>query len=138
MVCIGTAFRPPRGDDDEGWEVAERLVAMGHHFASTRRRQALPRTFKELESWLAQQHDVWLAEKSVVFTENGALRVGRRELVDGERVMAWHAGAWREGELKCRGDGGRLLTRPNIVFGSLRSQQVTPASRLRVLKRVSL
>lgn len=138
MVCIGTAFRPPPGSDDEGWQVAERLVALGHRFASTQSRQSLPRTLKELDSWLAQQDDVWLPEKSVVLTESGELRFGRRVLAEGERVLTWHAGDWREGEVKSRGDGGRRLQRPLVVFRSFRSQAVTTTTRLRALKRVTL
>jgi hypothetical protein len=141
MSSTGSAFRPPARTDDEGWQVAERFIALGYRYGVRRTRQALPRTRRELEAWLAlaQQDDEWLPEGRIVLGRNRLgqpqWRLGRQVLADGERVMTWSAGAWHEATLTTRGDGGRILARPVVVLASTNQiRPVTAATRLRALK----
>src|SRR5690348_17082146 len=50
MLWTGTAFRPPRRDDDEGWLIAERILVAGHRFRATRNRGRFPRRLAEVVS----------------------------------------------------------------------------------------
>lgn len=137
MLWTGTAFRPPRQDDDEGWEVVRSLLEAGFRYHGTRSRRRVPRTRKELEAWLAAQAapEGWLAEK-VVRVRRGAsgpaVRWGPRELADRERVVVWHDGAWREGELLLTGDGGRPLAAPVVKLARRGSVALATGSRVRV------
>jgi hypothetical protein len=139
MLWTGTAFRPPRRGDDEGWLIAERLLRAGHRFRSTRRRERFPRKLSEVDAWLRNRaaERVWLVERplSVKKMPGRDLQVlsGRRILVDGEPILILRRGAWDEGRLKLSGDGGRPLTSPMVTLSSTgRSIPLTSQSRARV------
>lgn len=99
MRLTGTAFRPPRSDDKEGWQVAEKLMKAGFVFASTRTRRRVPRTLADFDIWLANRDagEVWLDEQPVkLVTSDGksVAAVGRRKLLHREPVQIWHQGTW--------------------------------------------
>lgn len=134
MKYCGAAFRAPVHDDVEGWDVAERLVAAGHLFHSTRRRQALPRTLRELASW-QQQESSWSAEaKAAVEVIDGRLhvRVGAHALGDREALQVWAEG-WKPAILRLLGDGALPLPAPVLLVGA-RVIQLERHTRLRVLQ----
>jgi hypothetical protein len=139
MLWTGTAFRPPRRGDDEGWLIAERILRAGHRFRATRRRERFPRKLGELGSWLRSRERgrVWLAEKalSVEKVPGGDLKVrlGRRTLADGEQILILHRRVWDVGRLKLRGDGRRPLPSPLVTLSSTgRSVPLTSQTRTRV------
>lgn len=130
MRYCGSAFRPPPRDDVEAWAVAARLIAAGHCFRSTRRRQAYPRTFSELVAF-EQQELFWAPEgKARCDSDDGQLRVwvGAHEVRDGERVLVWNRG-WQPASIRFPCDGP--LQRAVLVLGS-RVLTVERHTRLRV------
>lgn len=138
MIWTGTAFRPPRKGDDEGWLVLERILGSGFRFWATARRQRVPRTMKELDPWLRGQSapDGWLPEQKVRIARaagRAALRCGRRAPRDRDDVLVWHDGDWRQGELRLLGDGGRRLPSPVVSLQAPRRTVVVSAgTRLRL------
>jgi hypothetical protein len=142
MLWTGTAFRPPRRDDDEAWLVAGRILGAGHRFRTTRSRERLPRTLAEVDAWLNSRtrSQVWLGEKtlSVEKGAGGSVRVrsGRRLLTDGEPVLVLHKGVWDEGRLKLYGDGGKPLSSPLVMLpGAPRSVPLDSSARVRLKSR---
>ena len=142
MLWTGTAFRPPRRDDDEAWLVAGRILAAGHRFRATRLRERLPRTLAEVDAWLNSRvrARAWLGEKtlSVEKGAGGSVRVrsGRRLLTDGEPMLVLRKGVWDEGRLKLHGDGGRPLPNPLVMFpGNRRSVPLVSCARVRLTSR---
>jgi len=140
MRLTGTAFRPPRSDDKEGWQVAEKLMKAGFVFASTRTRRRVPRTLADFDIWLANRDagEVWLDEQPVkLVTSDGksVAAVGRRKLLHREPVQIWHQGTWIVGEIRLHGDGGRPLVLPRVMLGYRRSLPLSAQSRLRVIRR---
>jgi hypothetical protein len=139
MLWTGTAFRPPRRADNEGWLIAERILLAGHRFRATRDRERFPRTLVEVDAWLeshARGHR-WLEENpiSVEKTSVGELKVrsGRRLLIDGEPLLVLNGGAWDEGRLRLRGDGRRPLSGPMVNLPSARrSLPLTSGTRVRL------
>jgi hypothetical protein len=134
MKYSGTAFRAPAHDDVEGWGVAERLIAAGHLFRSTRRRQAFPRTFRELEDW-QKQEAFWSPEgKAKVEVVDGRLHVwvGAHKLENREELQVWAEG-WKTGVMRLVGDGGLPLPRPVLMLGR-RVMVVERHTRIRVLQ----
>ena len=139
MLWTGTAFRPPRRSDDEGWLVAERVLLAGHRFRATRRRDRFPRKVAEVSDWLKSRERgrVWLAEKplSMEKVPGGDLKVrlGRRTLVDGEPILILHRGVWDEGRLKLSGDGHRPISNPMVtLLSTRRNVPLTSRTRARV------
>jgi hypothetical protein len=138
MLCTGTAFRPPRKDDNEGWVVVERLLTTGFRFFSTSQRRRVPRTLKELEAWIRAREgpDGWLPERRVRIRRDASrpvLRWGQHELVDGRQVLIWHEGDWLEGRVRLLGDGRKVLPNPVVtVRRTRRSVQLTSDVRLRL------
>lgn len=137
MTFTGNAFRPPRRSDVEGWLVAERLIEAGHHFHSTSHRQAMPRTHRELESWLAARasEPEWLPERALVLGADGVLRSGRRVVHDREAVLVLSAGAWKEGTVRLLGDGARALSTPVIEMSARRYLAIDADMRVRLRAR---
>ncbi len=130
MRCCGSAFRAPPRDDVEAWVVAERLIAAGHCFRSTRRRQAYPRTFAELATF-EQREAFWAPEAKARFdSRDGTLRVwvGPHEVRDRDDVMVWNRG-WQPASIRFPCDGP--LQRAVIVLGT-RVLTVERHTRLRV------
>jgi hypothetical protein len=140
MLWTGTAFRPPRRDDDEGWRVAARILAAGHRFRATRARKKFPRTPAEVDRWLELQATgrEWLAEKplSVETPRGGGVRVraGRRTIVDGEPILVLYRGHWTEGRVRYHGDGHTALATP-LVKLSRTSVALTARTRARVQRQ---
>jgi len=138
MLCAGTAFRPPRQGDDEGWAVAEKLLAMGFRYVSTRRRRRVPRTMKELEVWTraAASPEGWLSERRVrIHREKGraVVHCGPQEIGDGQKVLVWSDGEWVEGRVRLLGDGRKMLPNPRVILsGTRRSVALEPDLRLRL------
>jgi hypothetical protein len=139
MLWTGTAFRPPRKQDDEAWSVLEGLFAAGFRFDSTSERGRVPRTRKELEAWRREREspDGWLPECPARVRRGDAGPVvhgARRALTHGERVLLWHEGAWSEGWLRLQGDGGLPLANPVVVALARphRAVMLTAGSRLRL------
>jgi transposase-like protein len=142
MQWTGTAFRPPRRDDDEAWQVAERLLAAGVRFRATRQRQRMPRTLAEVGPWLEQQRDdAWLGERTAAVSQaadgSWSCRCGRRALADRDHVRVWQDGAWQDGHLQLLGDGGKRLPQPviTLVGSPQRTLPLTATTRLRVPRR---
>jgi hypothetical protein len=142
MLWTGTAFRPPRRDDDEAWQVAKRVIVAGFRYRSTRQRQRFPRTLDELKIWIREQKkgDSWLPERKLLMAKGAdgrlALQTGQRILSDGERVLVYHGRRWQEGHVKFRGDGGVPLFKPVIMLSSTRrSVPITSRTRIRTRNR---
>lgn len=136
MTWAGTAFRPPPKGDDKAWTVVEKLLASGFRFRATSTRRRVPRTEKELDAWLAEQKepDLWLAEHRVRVQRGRGRPVvysGRRKLLDGELVLLWEAGAWREAKLRLHGDGGVPIPNP-VAQLSGHTVLLTSESRVRI------
>jgi len=138
MLWTGTALRPARRGDDEGWLIAERLGLAGRRFRATRRRERFPRTLAAVGPWLElhERGRVWLVEKplSVEKVPGGLeVRSGRRILADGEPFLILHRGVWDEGRLKLSGDGRRPLSNPMVTLSSTRRNvPITSRTRARV------
>ena len=138
MLCAGNAFRPPRQGDEEGWAVAEKLLAMGFRYVSTRRRRRVPRTMKELEVWTraAASPEGWLSERRVrIHREKGraVVHCGPLEIGDGQKVLVWSDGEWVEGRVRLLGDGRKMLPNPRVILsGTRRSVALEPDLRLRL------
>jgi hypothetical protein len=105
MLWAGTAFRPPRKGDDEGWLVVEQLLGSGFRYVTTsRHRRRVPRTLEELDAW-RKKIEVplgWAAECQVRMprgASSSGVRCGQHALFDGQEVLAWHGGKWREGRI---------------------------------------
>lgn len=138
MRFTGNAFRPPRRNDDEAWEVAERLIRAGYKFHSTSERQSFPRTLRELEPWLAERttEPLWLPERSMVVVADGVVRWGVRLARDREPALVLVDGRWREGWVRLSGDGSVTLSSPVIeVFRPRRFHPITSALRVRLKGR---
>jgi hypothetical protein len=138
MRWTGTAFRPPRKQDDEAWRVAERLIAAGVRFRSTRQRQRLPKTLRELKEWTKEQagRDTWLPERKLSIVCRGdrkiTARSGPRTLAHGECVLVYHGGRWKTARVKFRGDGGRPLVNPVVTLVRTNGNvPITARTRLR-------
>lgn len=139
MRWTGTAFRPPRKGDEEGWLVVERLFAAGFRFHATRERRRLPRTLRELDAWLAEQErpDSWVAERRALIRQRAGrpvVRCGDHELRDCEPVLLWYGGAWLEGKLLLPGPG-RAHLRDALVKLTVRRRSVVLASGARLRLR---
>lgn len=139
MIWIGAAFRPPRRDDDEGWQVAERLVAAGFRYHSTRRRTRVPRTLAELEAWTTARDapDAWRPEEqpTIATGPRGVeVRARGRTLHHGEALLVRVGRSWREGRLKLLGDGGRPLATAVVVLEGSKVHTLGPRSRIRVAR----
>jgi hypothetical protein len=135
MTWTGTAFRPPKRDDLEGWEVARQVIAAGVRYLSTRSRQRMPRTRAELAAWQAARGQArrWLPERKLRRTSAG-LSWGPRALRDREPALVLVAGRWRAGQVKVRGDAGKRLAAPVIVLdGSAEIVALSLEARLRLL-----
>jgi hypothetical protein len=138
MLWTGTAFRPPRKDDDEAWRVVEALLNAGFRFRSTRLRQRYPRSAKELDRWLQAQResDRWLPERKVLIEAgkpHPIVRCGRRKVGDREGVLLWLHGLWAEGRVILFGDGRRPLASPVVKLQATRQLvPLTSRSRLRL------
>lgn len=120
MVWAGTAFRPPRRTDDAGWETVAGVLAAGGRYRSTRSRQRMPRTPKELAAWLARPPTGWRPEQVAVLEADAAgvverVRVGSRLLEVGELARCWHDGRWVDTVVRWTGDGNRPLPAPVLV-----------------------
>jgi len=144
MLWTGTAFRPPRRDDDEGWLIAERILTAGYRFRAKRDRGRFPRKLAEVDAWLKShaQGRRWLEEKPVSVEKSSSgeprVRSGRRLLTDREPILVLHRGAWDEGRLKLRGDGGKPLSTPMVSLpSSRRSVPLTSGIRMRLRSRTS-
>ena len=137
MIWTGTAFRPPRRNDEEGWEVAERLIRAGYRFYSTSQRQLFPRTLRELESWLAERRakQTWLPEQPIALVRGGAIRWGPRLLKDCEPALVLVERRWLEGCVRLRGDGGVRLSSPVIALPPRRFIPITAGLRVRLRGR---
>jgi len=142
MLWAGTAFRPPRQEDDEAWQVAERILRAGYRFRTTSRRQRFPKTLNEVDQWLESQRTgpAWLAERklSVEKTPGGKLKVrsGKRTLVDDEPILILHDGTWIEGRMKLHGDGRKPLASPFVTLSSTRRNvPLTVRTRARIQSR---
>ena len=141
MQWTGTAFRPPRRDDNEAWLVAEKLLATGFRFHSTHDRQRLPRKLAEVEPWLAERAagEVWLPERPVTIATDSdgraAVLIGRRALAHDEPILIWHENHWYPATIKLRGDAGRPLAAPLVMLGPRRSVRLSSLTRLRPAKR---
>jgi hypothetical protein len=104
MLWAGTAFRPPRKGDDEGWLVVEQLLGSGFRYVTTSQRRRVPRTLRELEAWRkkAEAPVGWVAECQVRMPRGAGstgVRCGQHVLVDGQEVLVWHSGKWREARI---------------------------------------
>lgn len=137
MLWTGTAFRPPRKGDEEGWAVVEKLLATGFLYVSTSQRRRVPRTLKELDAWLraAEAPASWLPERRVRIQPQEGHQVascGQSGLRDGQEVLVWHEGKWLVGQVRLR-YGGKVLRSPVVkVSGSMRSIPLAAGQRLRV------
>lgn len=126
MLWAGTAFRPPRKDDDEGWLVVEQLLGSGFRFVTTNRRRRVPRTLKELEAWRTKAEDPigWVAECQVRMprgASSSGVRCGQHALLDGQVVLVWHSGKWREGRIDISPRGRVVqVSRPPRRTGEIR------------------
>jgi hypothetical protein len=130
MQYCGSAFRAPPHDDLEAWAVAERLIAAGHRFRSTRRRQAYPRTFRELAVF-EQLEAFWAPEgKARLDSGDGHLRVWveQHAVRDREDVLVWDRG-WQPASIRFPCDGP--LQRAVLVLRT-RVLTVERHTRLRV------
>jgi DNA-directed RNA polymerase subunit RPC12/RpoP len=138
LLWTGTAFRPPRKGDDEGWRVVEKLLEAGFRFHATRQRHQVPRTLKEVSPWLEARSEPegWLAERMVSVGTRDAgpvVRWGRMELPHRQRVLIWADDGWCEGSVLLRGDGGSVLARPVVKLKRAgRSIPLSSQSRVRV------
>jgi hypothetical protein len=142
MLCAGTAFRPPRKEDEEGWRIAERILRAGFRFLATSRRQRFPRKIAEVDPWLESQRmgRAWLAEKklSVEKMPGGGVRVrsGQRTLTNDEPILILHGGTWIEGSVKLRGDGGKPLAGSFVTLSATRcTVPLTSRTRVRIQSR---
>jgi hypothetical protein len=142
MLWTGTAFRPPRRDDDEGWRIAQQIIAAGYRFRATRHRQRLPKKLSEVGQWLESQKSgrPWLAEKKLSLEKAAAgklkIRSGPRTITDDEAVLVLHRGAWIEGRVKLHGDGHKPLSTPLIIVSSTRRNiPLTLRTRVRIRSR---
>jgi hypothetical protein len=141
MLWTGTAFRPPKKGDDDGWAVVRRIFDSGFRFRPTARRMRFPKTLNEVDAWLkAQGKDRrWLAERKVSVRKGrgeAAVRWGRRLLEHGQPLLIWSSGAWHEGTLRLRGDGFIPLASPVIRLPrERRSVVLTSRSRVRLPER---
>lgn len=140
MVWTGTAFRPPPRHDVEAWNLAERLIAEGFRFRSTRERATVPKTRASLERWQAARASApeWLEERTISLERDAGgkleVRFGRRVLEDREEVLVWNR-AWQRGTLRLRGDGGKPLMRPLVITADGARVFLTPRTRARVRAR---
>lgn len=138
MLFTGTAFRPPRKGDDEGWTVVAHVLATGFRFNSTSERQRVPRTLREFDAWARERNapDVWLPEQPVRLKRaSGGLAVwcGKRTVRDRQDVLVWSGARWRAGEFRVTGDGGIQLANPVVVLNRpRRAIALTSGSRMRV------
>lgn len=144
MLWTGTAFRPPKRNDDEAWLVVEKLLATGLRFHTTSTRRRVPRTLRDLDVWLAEQDrpDVWLQERRARVRPSDVgpvVQCGDCHVVDGEQLLMWHQARWAEGTLRRRGDGGIVLKSPvvRLTHGG-RSVTLTSGARLRLRRRRSM
>ena len=138
MQWTGTAFRPPRKDDEARWAVVSALLAAGVLFHPSGERRRLPRTQRELARWRASalQSPTWLPERKVSLGPRAPARLvrwGRRTLAHQQPVLVWLEGAWHEGRLVLHGDGFAPLPSPVVrLRATRRSVPLTARSRLRL------
>ncbi len=138
MLFTGTAFRPPRKDDDEGWTVVGRVLATGFRFDTTSERQRVPRTLREFDAWARERTapDIWLPEQRVrVKRPSGGLAVscGRQAVRDRQDVLVWSGDRWTAGEVRLTGDGSVQLANAVVVLSRpRRAVALTTGARMRV------
>ncbi|MBA2542598.1 MAG: hypothetical protein H0V17_23345 [Deltaproteobacteria bacterium] len=139
MKWTGTAFRPPRRDDDEAWQVVERILAAGFRYRSTQNRRRFPRKLRELKAWFEEQDRPveWLPERvlSVAKTADGhhVVRAGRRVLHEGEDVLVHHDGRWRAAQVRLSTCGTPLYAA--ILLLARKVLPITVRTRLLISKR---
>jgi hypothetical protein len=135
MVSPGNAFRPPRRDDVEAWQVAEAVILAGYRYRQTSERQSFPRTLRELAPWLDERsaEQRWLPERRMAVGVDHTVRWGPRVVRDREPALVLVDGQWVQGYARLRGDGGRRLSSPVIALLRSRSfVSITPTTRARL------